>query len=127
MLMMKTQPHEAKFIYEVNLTIEKEIYEQNRAWLYQHFHDMVKENGFKLLRIFSVKNMDPTNDHHLRYYSIVSQYEICNFNTLEQYFEKQAIMMRSQVVDKLGKHYSVSRRVLELVDVFDPEGCHAVT
>ncbi|EKD74095.1 MAG: hypothetical protein ACD_45C00079G0004 [uncultured bacterium] len=109
-------PH--KFIYEVNLTIQRDIFETHRTWLIDHFHQMVKQNNFIQLNLCFLKNTNPIDDHHLRYQSIVAQYLISDYPILEEYFEKQAKVMRSQVVDKLGCHYTVRRRVLEVVESF---------
>ncbi|EKD75391.1 MAG: hypothetical protein ACD_44C00144G0005 [uncultured bacterium] len=106
------------FVYEVNLTIEIPIFNQHKTWLIEHFHDMVTKNNFMELKLFFVKNTDPTNDEYLRYQKIVAQYYISDYKILQDYLEKQSKKMRSQVIEKLGYHYSVSRRVFELAETF---------
>jgi len=106
------------FIYEVNLTIDKSIFDENKLWLIDHFHDMVSDNKFIKLELFFVKNTDPINDDHLRYQKVTAQYHIADYETLQQYLEKQANAMRSQVLDRLKGHYSIVRRVLEHVESF---------
>lgn len=108
-------------VYEVSLTIEQKIFFENKKWLIDHFHDMVTQNDFVKLNLFFVKNTNPIDDDHLRYQKIVAQYYISDNNILQKYFEKQAKKMRSQVIDKLGNSYSVSRRVLEFAEVFNNE------
>ena len=107
------------FVYEVNLTIEAHVFDENESWLINHFHEMVTENNFITLNLFLVRNTNPTDDSHLRYKKIVAQYYVPNYTDLQKYFEAQAKKMRSQVVEKLGYHYSVSRRVLEHIETFD--------
>lgn len=108
-------------VYEVNLTIEKKIFHEHKDWLIQHFHEMVIENQFTKLNLFYVRNMDPTNDEHMRYQKIVAQYFISHPEILARYFEKQAKSMRNQVIEKLGSHYTVTRRVFEWVECFEGE------
>ncbi|MBA2649253.1 MAG: DUF4286 family protein [Legionella sp.] len=105
-------------VYEVNLTIEKQVFDENKEWLIQHFHEMVIENNFNSMKLFFVKNMDPIDDTHLRQQKLVAQYFITDPQTLEIYLAKQAKNMRSQVADRLGRHYSISRRVLEIEETF---------
>lgn len=111
----------SNYVYEVNLTIEKELFDKNKDWLIHHFHEMVTSNNFSKLKLFFVKNTDPINDAHMRYQKIVAQYYITDYKILHDYFEKQANNMRSQVFEKLGHCYSVSRRVLELAEHFQPK------
>lgn len=106
-------------VYEVNLTIELDLYEANKSWLISHFHEMVVENNFKALKLFIVRNTDPIDDSHLRYQKLVAQYFVSSHEQLQIYFEKQAKRMRSQVIEKLGCHYTVSRRVYELIEKFE--------
>lgn len=110
------------YVYEVNLTIEELVYQKNRAWLIDHFHDMVNLNKFDKLKLFSVKNVNPIDDNHMRYQNVVAQYYISDYKVLQDYLEKQAKTMRSQVVERLGHGYSVSRRVLQAVEDFDFKG-----
>jgi hypothetical protein len=109
------------FVYEVNLTIEKPVFIENEAWLIAHFKEMVTENNFIKLRLFMDRNPNPIDDTHLRYQKIIAQYYVAGYDALKTYFEEQAKKMRSQVSDRLGHHYTVSRRVFELVSCFDNE------
>ena len=111
---------EFSHLYEVNLTIEKNVYETNKEWLIQHFHEMVRDNNFIKLNLFFEKNMNPIDDNDLRYQSLVAQYYIPNIENLLNYFKKLSKNSRSQVTEKLGCHYRVSRRVLEIMDAYEP-------
>ena len=110
------------FVYEVNLTIEKKLFDKNKDWLIDHFHQMVISNNFIKLDLFYQKNVDPINDEHMRYQRIVAQYLVDDYDVLHNYFDKQAKVMRSQVVEKLGYGYSVNRRVFEKIETFENEG-----
>ena len=118
---ISVNPVKSVFVYEVNLTIEINVFAEHKDWLLNHFHSMVIENNFIKLNLFFVKNIDPIDDTHLRYQKVVVQYYVSDYGTLQRYLEKQAKKMRSQVVEKLGPHYSVSRRIFELVEIFNNE------
>ncbi|MFI4956571.1 MAG: DUF4286 family protein [Gammaproteobacteria bacterium] len=109
------------YIYEVNLTIQESSYNRHEDWLIEHFHDMVSLNGFDGLRLFSNKNVNPLDDNHMRYRNLVVQYYVSDYKILETYLKKQAIKMRSQVFEKLGDGYTVTRRVLEAIEIFNKE------
>lgn len=117
--MMFVQQTASSLVYEVNLTVQMDVFLKNKKWLVDHFHTMVVENSFTKLDLFFVKNVDPIDDNHLRFQKIVAQYYIPDYETLQNYFEKQAKKMRSQVFEKLGAFYSVSRRVLEFAETFN--------
>lgn len=84
----------------------------------EHFHEMVTKNNFIKLDLFFEQNTDPIDNIHLRYQKLTVQYYISNEAILQTYFNKQAKEMSSQVIDSLGCHYSVSRRIFELVETF---------
>lgn len=116
--MSSSKQFNSVFIYEVNLSIELPKFLENKDWLISHFHDMVIENNFTKLNLFFLKNVDSLDDSHLRYQKLTAQYYISNYQILKDYLEKEAKKMRSQVTERLGRHYTVSRRVLELVETF---------
>lgn len=113
--------HENEVIYEVNLCIEKPIFEENKSWLIEHMHDMVRENNFLKVHIFYEENFNLVNDDLMRYVKITAQYHVNSLANLTTYLEKNAKKMRSQVVDRFQSHYSVSRRVLTLDSIFEFE------
>lgn len=101
-------------VYEVNLVIQKAVYEKNKDWLLKHFEDMVTENNFIKANIFDQICVDPSDDSHMRCHKLTAQYFMHSYGEMEKYFEKMARAMRSQVVEKLGDHYTVNRRVFSL-------------
>lgn len=106
------------YIYEVNLTIEKDIFEKNKEWLLSHFNDMVNENNFIKGDIYYEINFNPLNDSHFTCQRVVAKYLVEKKAELVSYLEKQATKMRSQVVERLRCHYSVNRRILKHVNTF---------
>ncbi len=117
---MSLDKQDFSYLYEVNLTIEKKIFEINKEWLIEHFHEMVRDNKFIKLNLFFVKNMNPIDDNDLRYQSLVAQYYVPNIENLLSYFERFSKNTRSQVSEKLGCNYNVTRRVLEIIDIYEP-------
>lgn len=106
------------FIYEVNLNIEKPTFEKHQTWLIEHFHDMVTDNGFESVNIYTEENFNLLDDNPLRYTKISAQYVIRNESQIAEYLERFSVKMRSQVTEKLEHHYSIHRRILKLKEHF---------
>lgn len=101
-------------VYEVNLVFQKKTFEEHKEWMLEHIDDMVKANEFTGAHIYQQVNMDPTNDAHMREYSMTVHYYIDTYERLKAYLEKQARNMRSQVVETFADRYMVWRRVFVL-------------
>ena len=108
------------YIYEVNLTIQTDIFIEHKAWLIEHFHEMTKNNNFVKLNVFVDVNMNPLSDDHFRYQKITAQYFVRDMQNIEAYLEQQSKNMRSQVFEKLGNASTISRRVLRAIDIYQP-------
>lgn len=108
------------YIYEVNLTIQTAIFNEHKEWLIKHFHEMTKQNNFVKLNVFVDVNMNPLSDDHFRNQKITAQYFVKNMDEIETYLEQQSKKMRSQVFEKLGIASSISRRVLQAIDCYQP-------
>lgn len=109
---------EMMFVYEVNLIIKKDVFNQHKQWLLDHFHEMVIDNEFSKLHLFFVENTDPIDDAHIREQKIVAQYYVSCYEILQRYLEKQAARMRSQVYEKLGNNYLVNRRIFKIAEIY---------
>ena len=108
------------YIYEVNLTIQKDVFIKHKDWLIEHFHEMTEKNDFIKSVIFMEVNMNPLSDDHFRYQKITAQYFVSNLKDIEEYLEKKSKNMRNQVFEKLGVASTISRRVLRAIDTHQP-------
>lgn len=101
-------------VYEVNLSIKKEIYEKNKEWLIDHIKDMVNINKFMRVNIYHQLNLDPTDDSFVKVHRLTARYYISSYDHLKSYLEQRAKNMRNQVREKFGDDYTVFRRVFTL-------------
>ena len=99
------------FVYEVNLSINMDMYKKHGAWFLEHIQDMVDVNKFDAVEILNEVNMDPINDNHLREHKLSVRYYVSSGKQLLNYLKENAKNMRSQVVDKFGNQYEIFRRV----------------
>jgi len=98
-------------IYEVTLTIERDIAEPFDQWLAEHVEDMLDLPGFVSARVFE---MDDDDDGYARR---VTHYYLESENHLEQYFADNASDMRQSGIDRFGDRFRASRRILRQTEV----------
>jgi hypothetical protein len=93
-------------IYEVNLIIKTEIYENYYSWLLQHIQKLLTFDGFNQAEIGLVEQAN-TKEKHLRVNYIIQSYQ-----HLENYLKNHATAMRAEGVAKFGNQFSASRRII---------------
>lgn len=101
-------------IYQVTLTINKEIFNEYLEWLKEHIQEMLCVEGFidsKILQPILEEQSDALN-------TLCVLYTVENEFYLKQYFEKQASAMRAQGEQKFGKKFSATRAVYSTLEHF---------
>jgi len=104
-------PGSSGLIYEVTLTIERDIVEPFDSWLANHIEEMLAIPGFLKAKVFAVEDDEEGRARR------VTQYYLESENHLEQYFAGQAEQMRQSGIDRFGDQFSASRRVLRQSDI----------
>ncbi len=97
-------------IYEVNLTIDNEIYAEFQLWLKQHINDMLKFPGFNQANLLKLEQDEFSDKQQL-----TIQYQLENRNDLEIYFTKFATQMREAGIQRFNNKFSVTRRIFEII------------
>ena len=95
-------------IYEVNLTIQPDVFDAYCAWLKPHITEIVALPGFLNARLFEHNEEDALK--HL-----VVQYEVASKPDLQDYFDHHAAAMRDDGIKRFEGQFSATRRVLEAV------------
>ncbi len=96
-------------LYEVNLSISKDIFSEFNVWLKPHVEEILGFKGFKHAHIFHDQQND--NPHFV---TLIVQYEIASIQDLDEYLEKHAPRMRADGVNRFGNKFSATRRILHL-------------
>lgn len=94
-------------IYEVNLSINNDIFQEYYEWLLPHIQEVLSFNGFLKSEIGMVENQDDDNLNHLRV-----SYTIDTYENLRHYLDHHAATMRSEAVKYFGDRFSATRRVI---------------
>lgn len=93
-------------IYEVNVEVEKEIFQEYIKWLKEkHFGELLKVDGFQTATLYFVEGTES---------SVSCQYKVENREKLENYFNNEAKAMRQDGIDRFGTKFKATRRVLTL-------------
>jgi uncharacterized protein DUF3667/uncharacterized protein DUF4286 len=100
-------------IYEVTLTIERDIIDSFDGWLANHVEEMLAIPGFINAHVFA---LDDDDSGHARR---VTQYFLDSEGDLESYLADQATAMRQSAIDRFGEQFSATRRILRKTDIGD--------
>lgn len=94
-------------LYEVNLTINNEIYDDYYRWLILHMDEMLRFRGFKKAMV--------SKDHAYEdkpVAKLVVHYTVATEDDLNEYLKNHAATMRQESINKFGDKFSATRRVL---------------
>lgn len=98
-------------LYEVNIDVNKSIYNKYISWLQEHLEDMLNIDGFLAAKVWTDNDSDNNNDTIL----VVVNYEVESTQKLQNYFDNQAKEMRKLAVDIFGDSIAINRRVLNAI------------
>lgn len=101
-------------IYEVNLDINNEIFDQFKTWLIPHVNEIVQLKGFIEARILLENNNADKNK------KITCCYLIDSHENLNNYLSHHAPAMRQDGIHKFGDKFSATRRVFEVIETIAP-------
>ncbi len=104
-------------IYEVNLSINNDIYKDYRSWLAEHIQEMLKIPGF-----INATVMHPKMDLGITWEtqtSITIQYLLESNEDLLAYLNNYAPKMRGDGVSRFQGKFTANRRVLEVEEVLN--------
>lgn len=100
-------------LYEVNLEVDINIFNDYITWLKNHLNEMLTIDGFKTAKIFTdISYKNDITAHNCK--MLVVLYEVESEDKVNNYFNNQAPKMRQQTIDTFGDKVKVSRRVLKL-------------
>ncbi|MFO8840745.1 DUF4286 family protein [Legionella pneumophila serogroup 1] len=98
-------------VYEVNLSIDNDIYKEYKGWLDEHIQEMLKFPGFVNATVMhqSLDSNRSDNQTH-----ITVQYQIESVEDLQNYFEEHAPKMRGDGVNRFNGRFTATRRTFEV-------------
>ena len=104
-------------IYEVNISLQREIETEYRHWLEKHIDEILTLPGFLDAQSFDVQRSDDVDTM-----DICVQYRLESQSALDNYFAQHAARLRADGVGKFGDRFTAKRRVLINPRVFLQEG-----
>lgn len=103
-------------IYEVNLTIKNEIFNDYYNWLVEHIEIMLQFRGFRKAEI--AKEIIPPNNINDTT-KLTVHYSIENESDLDHYLNNYASSMRDDGIKKFGDKFSATRRIFRQTSVME--------
>ncbi|MFO3103581.1 DUF4286 family protein [Legionella pneumophila serogroup 1] len=98
-------------VYEVNLSIDNDIYNEYKSWLDEHIQEMLKFPGFINATVMH-QALDGDSSDTQKHLTV--QYQIESVEDLKNYFEEHAPKMRGDGVNRFKGRFSVTRRTFEV-------------
>ncbi len=102
-------------IYEVNLTVDRDIADAYAAWLGGHIREMLALPGFESAEWLVDTHYDADEGADPRW-SI--QYRLGSHDDFVRYEREHAGRMRAEGLERFGDGFSATRRILETRDAF---------
>lgn len=99
-------------VYEVNLLIDENIYNQFESWLKEHAREMLQFPGFINAHILKPENEDTVSQRKL-----TVQYQLDNKDSLNNYFNQFAAKMREDGLQRFKDQFSAERRIYEIKEL----------
>lgn len=108
-------PHSVGPIYEVTVSVDREIADAFDAWLAEHVREMLDIPGFLKSETFEIEDDDAGRVRRVTHYYLASEEE------LENYLAGPANAMRQSGIDRFEDKFVASRRVLRRKEESDEE------
>ena len=100
-------------IYEVNLTIDNQIFDDYYNWLTPHCKQMLTFPGFKQVNI--LKEQSDTDGDQTR---ITCTYLLEDQQSLDNYITNHSTSMRDDGIKRFGNKFSAKRRIFEVLNTY---------
>ncbi len=100
-------------IYEVTLSVDREIIAELDLWLTNHVEEMLQIPGFVRASTFAAEDDEQGRPQRVTHYTLESEAD------LEHYLAGPAEMMRQSATERFAGRFSASRRVLHNADMID--------
>ncbi len=105
-------------IYEVNLTVDRDIADDYAAWLTGHIGEMLALPGFESAEWLVDRHYDAGEGADPRW-SV--QYRLGCHDDFVRYERDHAERMRAEGIERFGDRFSATRRILEAREAFAPK------
>lgn len=102
-------------IYEVTVSVDREIADAFDAWLAAHIEEMLEIPGFLKAERFEIEDDDAGRARRVTHYYLTSEQD------LEEYLAGPANAMRQSAIERFADRFAASRRVLRRAAESDEE------
>lgn len=103
-------------IYEVNLIVKRDIAAEVAAWLPGHIREILALPGFEAAEWLSDEDFHEEEGADPRW---TIHYRLRSHDDFIRYAEQDAERMRADGIERFGKNFEATRRVLRVEERFD--------
>ncbi len=104
-------------IYEVNIAVDADVFDEYLLWMGSHIQEMLKIEGFEQAAMFQAEDDDKSGKR----VKLSVHYGVKDDKSLQRYFKQDAARMRADGVGRFGNKFQASRRILKQKGVFRNE------
>ena len=108
-------------IYEVNLQVQSAVIPRWLPWLEAHILELLELEGFIDAQLEHEPEADGGAGHPAETVNYTVRYRLDCRASLEHYFAHHAARFRADGLQRFSGQFSASRRILDVVDVFEPD------
>jgi hypothetical protein len=103
-------------IYEVNLVVKRKIADDYAAWLKGHIREMLQLPGFESAEWLSDEDFHEEEGADPRW---TVHYRLRSHDDFIRYAETDAERMRGEAIERFGRDFEATRRILRVEDAFE--------
>lgn len=96
-------------IYEVNVTVDADIYSKFIPWLQDHIKKILSVPGFT-----KAVYLHEQIDAYINQNAIIIQYYVDSQKNLDNYLKNHAQYMREDAIQRFHNQFKVTRRILHI-------------
>jgi len=100
-------------VYEVNLEVQRVVYDAFRSWLTEHIRTIIALPGFAGAELFECAEA-AVADAQIR---LCVQYRLVDHSALERYLREDAPRLRAEGERRFGGKFSGRRRMLRSLPI----------
>ncbi|MGJ3500514.1 hypothetical protein PsalN5692_00398 [Piscirickettsia salmonis] len=105
-------------IYQVNLNIDANIFNEYKAWLIPHMQEMLSFPGFLQADLCDDIETDININNEIPTQNLTALYLLDSEQSLQYYFDHCAKPMRDDGIKKFGNHFRATRNILKISQSF---------
>ena len=108
-------------IYEVNISVDANVFDEFMAWLQPHMKELLALDGFEKATLFERVATEEGAEKDDSKKLLTCHYHVQSREHLQNYFDHHAARLRGDGMKRFEKHFQIERRILHEKLSFDKQ------